>query len=119
MRVEIPPGLTEQQVFFELLSSQGSNWVARPRELARNAVDRMAWAAIVEILPELWAQKNKINRLIEEKKAFEQALSRREKDLSKAEESRRLLSHKLATLHTSLSWRITVPLRFIKSTLLR
>ena len=76
MQVEIPPGLTEQQVFFELLSSQGSNWVARLRELARNAVDRMAWAAFAEILPELWAQQGDTNLLIQEKKALERALSR-------------------------------------------
>ena len=119
MQVEIPPGLTEQQVFFELLSSQGSNWVARLRELARNAVDRMAWAAIVEILPELWAQQGDTNRLIQEKKALERALSRSEKALSKAQKRSQSLSKELATFHASSSWRITAPLRLIKRMLMR
>lgn len=119
MRVEIPPGLTEQQVFFELLSSQGSNWVAKLRELARNAVDRMAWAAIVEILPELWTQRGDTSRLILEKKDLERALSRSEKALSKAQKRSQSLSKELATFHASSSWRITAPLRLIKRMLMR
>ena len=119
MQVGIPPGITEQQVFFELLSSQGSNWVAKLRELARNAVDRLAWAAIVEILPELWTQRGDTSRLILEKKDLERALSRSEKALSKAQSRTQLLSKELAAIHASSSWRITAPLRLIKRTFMR
>ena len=119
MQVEIPPGLTEQQVFFERLSSQESDAVAALRKLARNAVDRMAWAASMEILPELWTQKDETHRLIQEKKALERALSRSEKDLSKAQKRNQSLSKELATFHASSSWRITAPLRLIKRMLMR
>lgn len=117
-QVEIPAALTEQQVFFEMLSAQ-SDWVPTLRKLACNVVDRMAWAAIMEILPDLWAQTDKTHGLIEEKKALEQALSRREKNLSEAEEKSRSLSEKLAALYASSSWRITAPLRAIKTTFQR
>ena len=60
MQLEIPLGHTEQQVFFAEISAQGANWVERLRSRARDAVDRMAWAGMMELVPELRARQAEV-----------------------------------------------------------
>jgi hypothetical protein len=59
----IPQGVSEQQVFFEAITAGGADWVRGLRKDACDAVDRVAWAAMRELIPQDSAQQDEIARL--------------------------------------------------------
>ena len=103
-RIDIADGLTEQQVFSDLITAQGADWVTALRQRAHAAVDRMAWAGMPELEPQLSALK----RGIAELKATAAASARKERELSR----------ELETVYASRSWWITSPLRRLRQILL-
>jgi len=97
-------GLTEQQVFSDLIAAQGADWVTGLRQRAHEAVDRVAWAGMRELEPQLSALKRDMAEL----KATAAAAARKERELSR----------ELETVYASRSWRITAPLRRLHQILL-
>jgi hypothetical protein len=108
MQLEIPEGVSEQQVIFDAISTQGPDWVAALRKRAADAVDRVTWAGMVD----LRVMSEKLVRL-------EAKATRLAQHLAEAEQRKVQLSQKLKTVHASPSWRITAPLRAISRLLKR
>jgi len=137
IQLEIPSGQTEQQVFFAEISAQGADWVERLRSRARDAVDRMAWAGMMELVPEVRARQGEVACLGAEREQVVQRLANAEQTgqrryaqlkakleravqrLANAREKERRRHEQLKTVYASFSWRITRPLRAIKRTFFR
>jgi hypothetical protein len=117
--LSIPAGRTEQQVFAEAITSQDSNFVCNLRQQARRTVDRLAWRAVVSLVPHN-------EKMVAASRAAEKAAEKEQKRalrqaerLTRLEKKAALLEHELAAVHRSASWRITAPLRAIKRVLFR
>lgn len=102
-QIEIAEGLTEQQVFSALIADRGADWVTALRQRAHDAVDRMAWAGMRELEPQLSA----LNREVAKLKAAVAAPAREERELSR----------ELETVYARRSRRITAPLRRLRQIL--
>ena len=100
-------------------------------------VDRMAWAGMMELVPELRARQAKVACLGADRVQLVQRLANAEQTgqrryaqlkakleravqrLANAREKERRRHEQLKTVYASFSWRITRPLRAIKRTFFR
>jgi len=103
MHIEIPERLSEQEAVSNLIAEGGADFVSALRRSAHNAVDRMAWAGIHELVP----QVAELNRTVAK-------LNRKNAALRGEKAS---LSQELEAVHASRSWRMTAPLHRIRAML--
>ena len=82
LRLGIPAGVPEQRVFFEAIAAGGQDWLDTLRMASVDALDRLAWIALLDVA----------------------------QDLEQAEKVQRL-DRELRALRASRSWRLTRPLR--------
>jgi glycosyltransferase involved in cell wall biosynthesis len=60
LKLDIPPGAKEQQVFFDAITAGGMAWLTQFRQAADDAIDRLAWTVITDFMSELNRRQNKI-----------------------------------------------------------
>jgi glycosyltransferase involved in cell wall biosynthesis len=89
LKLDIPAGVPEQRVFFEVIAAGGPRWLETFRGAISDALDRLAWAALLSVVPPGLEQDGEIQRL----------------------------SQRLQALRDSRSWRLTRPLRALKGKL--
>jgi len=119
---KILPGATEQEVYFDAITAHGGEWVSALREKVRRAVDRFAWRAMTELVPQIAELKSKER---ESRRSAETALRSLEKAneaaprLARAKKKEKHLLRQIEVIHKSRSWRVTSPLRAISRMLFR
>ncbi|MEW6634889.1 MAG: glycosyltransferase [Pseudomonadota bacterium] len=96
LRVSVPEGSTEQQVYSRRIRAEPKAWGERVRRAADDLVARLAWDDVREIRPAL-------ARAEAEKTALLSEISRLQNDI--------------AAVYRSNSWRITTPLRGLSKAL--
>jgi hypothetical protein len=114
LKLDVPPGITEQRVFFDAILGGGAQWVDRVRLASSDALDRIAWTTMTTFMP----QRDQLEaELGERSQQIELAghLARRwERRAAKERAKLRSLRRELRSLHTSASWRLTHPLRALR-----
>jgi Glycosyl transferase family 2 len=142
LKLDIPAGVLEQQVFFAAMAAGGACWVEALRTGADEALDRLALAATSDLIPRSLAQEAELQRSTARLQQLETELAQRtglegklqqlESELAEMSELRaavqrlkreidadeacnRRQGEELGAVYASRSWRLTAPLRGLKT----